>query len=563
MDIQKRTLIQSFKDCWNLAKPYWASNEKWRAIALVSVVIILNLLTVYMSVLLNKWNNSFYDSIQQYDKERFFSLLLTFTYYAFTSMFFQVCSYLCQKVLYIRWRKWLNTYYLDKWFYKEAYYKSRFIGNIDNPDQRISQDIGGFINTVLSLTLGFISNVVTLFSFVFILYNLSGALSFTLFNHHIVIDGYMVWVAIIYAFVGTYITFKIGRPIIRLNFIQEAVEATFRFGLMRVREYSENIAFYHGEKQEKQNLQNKFGNVIENFMAIMYRQIKLDIFSSVYGQIAIIFPILVASPRYFAKIIKLGDLMQISSAFGRVQGALSFFMDAYGSLAGLRATMDRLQGFTSITEKAAELPQLEKQEIKQNYLSVENLSIHLPNNGRQLINNLSFAANSGDRLFIKGRSGSGKTTIFRALSGLWPYSTGQIYKASDKTELFVGQQTYIPNVTLREAISYPLTVIPDDVTINNIMEKCSISHLQEYLDQELEWHKILSLGEQQRVSFARVLLNKPDIIYLDEATSAMDEEMEEQLYSLLVEELPNSAILSIGHRSTLAKFHTQEINLNY
>lgn len=563
MDIQKRSFTQSFKDCWSLAKPYWASDEKWRAIGLVSVVIILNLLTVYMSVLLNKWNNSFYDSIQQYDKEKFFSLLITFTYYAFTSMFFQICSYLCQKSLEIRWRRWLNTFYIDKWFNKQAYYKSRFIdNNVDNPDQRISQDIANFIGTVLSLTLGFISNLVTLFSFVFILYNLSGALSFTVANHHFVIDGYMVWVALIYAIFGTYITFKIGRPIVKLNFIQEAVEATFRFGLMRVREYSENIAFYHGEKQEKINLYNKFNNVIHNFMAVVYRQIKIDIFGSIYGQVAIIFPILVAAPRYFAKIIKLGDLMQIASAFGRVQNALSFFMNAYDSLASLRATMNRLQGFQSTIEKAATLPTLTKQESQENYLTVENLSISLPDNSRQLIDNLSFTINSGERILIRGKSGSGKTTIFRTLNGLWSYATGNIYIAPEKRELFIGQQTYIPNVTLREAICYPLEILADDNILITILDKCNLSHLTQSLDSEQEWNKVLSLGEQQRISFARVLINKPDIVYLDEATSALDEEMEDHLYTLLLTELPNSAVISIGHRSTLAKFHNKEINLN-
>lgn len=560
----KSSPIKSLKDCWQLAKPYWSSEEKWRAIGLILVVIAFNLLVVYMSVLFNKWNNAFYDSIQHYDKKAFFKLLITFSYYAFFYILFQILSYLVRKILEIRWRKWLTGYYIDNWLHNHSYYKTRFIKDyVDNPDQRISQDINGFIGTILDLTLGIISNIVSLASFVFILYSISGPLAFTVSGHHIVINGYMVWAALLYAIVGTYITFKIGRPLIKLNFRQETVEADFRFGLMRVREYAENIAFYHGEKQEKHGLNTKFTNVIDNFMAIVYRQMKLDIFNVAYGQIANIFPLLVAAPRYFAKQIQLGDLMQIASAFGRVQGSLSFFIDSYGSLASLRAIMDRMNGFQSAISKSQELPINQKQSSKANYLEVRNFGLSLPDNQRQLVSNLNFALNSGERILIKGDSGSGKTTFLRALAGLWPYTSGELHQDTTKTELFVAQRPYLPYTSLREAICYPMEQnLPADSILQKLLQDCGLVYLTNDLDNVADWGKILSLGEQQRIAFVRILVNSPDIIYLDEATSALDEAMERHLYHTIISQLPQSVIVSVGHRSTLDQLHTQELNFN-
>lgn len=558
-----RKPIQWLKDSWHLARPYWTSEEKWRAIALVSIVIVFNLLTVYMSVLFNKWNNSMYDSLQSFEAHKFYQLMIKFGFLAFFYILFQIVSYYFRKVLEIRWRRWMTNSYLSNWLSHKAYYKTRFIADyVDNPDQRISEDINSFIGTSLGLTLGFISNIVSLFSFVFILWGLSGALSFTVFAHKISIPGYMVWVALLYAIVGTYITFKIGKPLIKLNFRQETLEANFRFGLMRVREYGENIAFYQGEKEEKQSLTTKFSDLVSNFFSIVYRQMKIDIFNIGYSQIANIFPILVAAPRYFAKAIKLGDLMQISGAFGQVQGALSYFIDAYGSLASWRAIMDRLHGFESAISHASSLPVLARDDKPTSYLSVNNLNLNLPNQ-ESLLKNINFELNAGDRLLIKGASGSGKTTLLRALAGLWPFASGDISQNQAKTEMFIAQRPYMPQVSLRQAICYPLTTnLPDDADLLVIMRECGLAYLQSRLDEEVDWGKVLSLGEQQRVAFARVLVNHPDIIYLDEASSALDEAMEAHLYHVLSERLPQSAIISVGHRSTLDVWHNQQITIN-
>lgn len=554
---QKRSFIQSIKDCWYLAKPYWASEDKYKAIGLVSVVITLNLLSVYVSVLFNKWNNKFYDAIQKFDKESFYHLLVQFTYYAFTAIALAVFAYWVRKMLEIRWRKWITQYYIANWLDEYAYYKTRFITDYaDNPDQRISQDLSAFIVTVLDLTLGFISNLVSLFSFVFILYSLSGPLVFSLFGEKFSLSGYMVWVALAYAAIGTLITFILGRPLIKLNYQQENVEADFRFGLMRVREYSESIAFYNGEKQEKISLNNKFNSVIANFLAIVYRQMKLDVFNVGYSQLAIIFPILVAAPRYFAKQIQLGDLMQIASAFGRVQDALSFFINSYGSLASLRAIMDRMYGFQVSIDSAKELPVIKVSPLSNLHsIKVDNLTLFLPDHSI-LHENIAFTLNSGNRILIKGNSGSGKTTLLRTIAGLWPYASGALAKNLTSQEMFIGQRAYVPDTTLEEALFYPKPIDTGKLAeLHEILNQVGLARLLESLMIKNDWSKILSLGEQQRLAFARILINKPEIIYLDEATSAVDEAMEEVLYGLLLTQLPQSIIISVGHRSTLAKWH--------
>ena len=561
--VYNRKPLQWLHDAWHLARPYWQSEDKWRAIALVSIVIVFNLLTVYMAVLFNKWNNGFYDALQHLDKVQFFKLLIKFSYMAFFYIIFQIVAYYFHKILEIRWRRWLTKYYLNKWLAHHAYYKTRFLANfVDNPDQRISQDIASFISVSLSLSLGFISNVVSLCSFVVVLWGLSGSFAVVIGGHHFLIAGYMVWAALIYAIVGTYITFKIGKPLIKLNFQQETVEANFRFGLMRVREYGENIAFYHGEAQEQQSLVTKFTAVVDNFVGIIFRQLKINIFNIAYSQIANIFPIVVASPRYFAKIIQLGDLMQIASAFGEVQGALSYFIDAYGSLAGWRAVMDRLYGFTAAVALASELDPVVKHENTHSYLTVKNLDLMLPDKTTYLARRINFNLAAGERLWIRGASGCGKTTLLRTLAGLWPFSQGEILQNATKRELFIGQRPYMPSVSLRAAIAYPLTTLPSTDELLQVLRACGIAYLAPRLDEDADWGKILSLGEQQRVAFARILINQPDIIYLDEATSAVDAAMEQHLYQILIEYLPNSVIISVGHSSGLAPWHNQELNFN-
>ena len=550
------------KDAWFLARPYWTSDQKYKSLGLIILVIIFNMLTVYMSVLFNKWNNVFYDAIQNYDKKVFIAAIYKFGILAFFYIFFQVMSYYFRKFLEIGWRRWLTKYYLDTWFSKKSFYKTRFLSSLsDNPDQRISEDINSFISLSLDLTLGLLNSVVTLVSFIVILWNISGSLKFAVGSHHFSIDGYMVYAAFIYAVAGTYLTFKIGKPLIKLNFQQQAYEADFRYGLMRVREYSENIAFYNGEKQEKLGLVNRFTNVVDNFVSIIYRQMKIDILGVGYAQLAVIFPIVVAAPRYFAKLIKLGDLMQILSAFGRVQSSMSYFIDAYGSLSGWRAVMDRLYGFQTTVAEAGNLQGVTIQPGK-SYLELINLNVSLPDK-QPLLKDININLQSGDRLLVRGRSGSGKTTFLRSIAGLWPFTSGEIKQIPELTSLFIAQRPYLPYGSLRNAICYPKTnELPESKIIIDLLKQFSMPALTDQLDEIADWGNKLSLGEQQRVAFCRILINKPDIIYLDEATSALDEETEEQMYRTLTEALPKSAIISVAHRSTIKQWHNKHLNFN-
>lgn len=557
-----RKAIDWVKDAWHLAKPYWSSNRKYKALALISTVIMLNLAYVYITVVANSWYNDFYDALQRYDKDHFAPLVIKFCWIAFFNVLFQLLSFYIRKYLEIDWRRWMTDLYLTKWLTNQAYYKTRFTEKIDNPDQRVSEDIGGFIGTTLDLSLGLLTSIVSLCSFVTILWHLSGSFNFTMAGHKFYLPGYMVWLAVAYATIGTYITFKIGKPLVKLNFKQQAYEADFRFGLLRVREYSEDIAFYNGETQERLGLTTKFHNVVDNFMQVVKRTLKINGFNFAYGQTSVLFPLLINVPRYLAKSITLGQLMQINSAFGRVQDALSYFLDAYTSLAGWRAVMDRLYGFEESVSSAASLEGLIKALGGNSLLKVKDLSLKLPDS-RLLVSKINFDLNAGDRLLIRGRSGSGKTTLLRALAGLWPYVSGEINQALGKNELFVGQRPYVPGIKLRDVITYPQ--INADLTVDDIaaiMKECDLPHLLSRLDEFADWGKILSLGEQQRLAFVRILVNKPDIIYLDEATSALDEEMEQHLYQLLIDRLSASVIISVGHRSTLKQWHNQELNFN-
>ncbi len=561
--VSNRKTIQWLKDAWHLAKPYWTSEEKWYGLGLITIVVFFNLLFVYMTVVSNNWYNGFYDAIQRYDLKAFNQFIIKFLYIAFFYIGFQILASYFRKFLEIRWRKWMTNYYMENWLNKQAYYKTRFLPTYsDNPDQRISEDINSFIVLFLDLTLGLLTSVVSLASFVVILWHIGGVFAFKLSGHEIIIKGYMVWAALVYAAVGTWITFKIGKPLIKLDFQQQTVEADFRFSLMRIREYGENIAFYHGENQEKHNLLQRFNAVVNNFVAIIYRNMKIGIFNIGYNQLAVIFPLVVTAPRYFAKLIKLGDVMQISSAFARVQDAFSYFLNSYTSLASWRAVMDRLYGFQDVISQAVELEGIQKGDCKEANIAVTNLNLSLPD-GKPLVKEINFNLSSGDRILIKGRSGCGKTTLLRCLAGLWPYAEGKIALHSGKKELFIAQRPYIPYGSLRQAICYPLTEnLPNDDKLMEVLQQCGIGYLANSLDELADWGKILSLGEQQRVAFGRILTNKPDIVYLDEATSALDEEMEQHLYQLLVNQLPNSSIISVGHRSTLQQWHTQEINFN-
>ncbi|HEY1096476.1 MAG TPA: ABC transporter ATP-binding protein/permease [Alphaproteobacteria bacterium] len=556
------------KNLWSLIVPYWRSNEKRVGFLLLALIIGLNLGDVYISVLLNKWNNDFYNALQAVDKKAFLAALGKFTYLAFSSILVGVYKLYFNQMLQIRWRRWMTGDFLERWLRRQNHYRIRLTGQAsDNPDQRISEDVDQFISLTLGLSLGLLSAVVTLFSFLFILWSLSGTLKFALGSLGIVhIPGYMVWAALLYAIVGTWITVKLGKPLIDLNFQQQRYEADFRYALVRFRENSEPIAFYKGEAQEQLIFGTRFGQVVDNYWQIMKRQKLLNWVTSGYFQIAIIFPILVAAPRFFAKKIQLGGLMQTASAFRQVQESFSFIISAYTSIATWRAVIQRLSGFEANITKAEEVAEHQKiaqqqQESHGESLVAYHLSVYLPD-GKLLLNDINLTLNKGDSLMITGPSGRGKSTLMRALAGLWPFTKGMLQLPSNSHMLFLPQKPYLPLGTLRQVLSYPLAPLYSDDILAEMLTLCQLGHLVSQLDEASDWSHMLSPGEQQRIAFARALLSKPDFIFLDEATSALDEQSEAYFYNLLKTHLPQPGLISVSHRTNLQNWHQQLLDLS-
>lgn len=556
------------KDLWRLTKPYWFSEERWVARGLLALIIALNLGLVYLEVLFNQWNNAFYNSLQDKDMAAFYALLWRFGGLAAMFIVASVYQLYFNQMLQIRWRRWLTDVYLKDWIADRTYYRMQLTGgDTDNPDQRIADDLAQFVDRTLNLTLGFMSAVVTLFSFLAILWGLSGAVSFTLGGRDFTIEGYMVWVALIYAVVGTWLMHRIGKPLVPLNFKQQKVEADFRFSLVRIRENAEGIALHHGEPGEIRTLRERFAEVAQNWWAIMQRRKKMSWFSSGYGQIAIIFPFLVAAPRYFAGQIKLGDLMQTASAFDKVQGALSWFINAYAQLADWKATVDRLTSFqaamASMQTANRDEPGIRGDTAAGSDVTAENVELRLPN-GAPLVAPFSLTLQAGRSVLITGPSGSGKSTLFRALARLWPFGQGVVRLPQGKRVLFLPQKPYLIIGSLRAQLSYPdAPHTYSDALLKQALIDCDLPQLIERLDEEQHWAQQLSGGEQQRIAFARALLQKPDWLFMDEATASMDEAAEARLYGLLRTRLPHTTVISIGHRATLAQFHHQRLTIQH
>ncbi len=549
-----------FRGFWALFKGYWSSEEKWKARGLLAVVIAMNFAMVYLLVQLNEWYQIFWDALQNYEEERFFPLLGRFSAIAFIYIMIAVYAVYLRQMLQIKWRTWMTENYLRSWMGGQIYY--RLQDATDNPDQRISEDIGQFVNLSLALLIDFLKQMTTLAAFGVVLWNLSGSFTFNLGGTEIVIAGYMFWFSLIYSGVGTFFAHKVGRKLIGLNFDQQKYEADFRFSMMRVRENSESIAFYRGEPNELEGFNLKFSNVIKNYWQLMKKTKHLNFYSNGYAQLAVIVPLLMAAPRYFSKEIQLGGLMQISSAFGRVQDALSFFVNAYDTLATLAAVINRLAGFTEHMDDAKKIRSSVTTATAPE-LKISALNVSLPT-GRELLKKLSLQLENSKSLLVTGASGCGKSTLLRTLAGIWAHASGEISLPENSRVMFLPQKPYLPLGTLRRALIYPSAEknSPPDDALKKILRLVDLPALIDKLDAAEDWSRILSLGEQQRLAFARVILSKPDYIFLDEATSALDEPREIEMYELLREELPKVTIVSVGHRSTLFKLHDTELNLD-
>lgn len=559
-----RETKEFIKDVWFLTKSYWQSEERNKAFLLLFAIIALTLGIVYMLVLLNQWNNAFYSALQNYETDKLFDELIHFSWLAAIYIILSVYSYVLQQTLILNWRRWMTNRFIDIWLKNRTYYHLQMFGkDTDNPDQRISEDVRLFVEMTLSFAIGVLKAFCTFASFAFVLYKLSGSLEFTFMGKEWSIDGYMFWAALIYSVIGTWVTHLVGKKLVQLNFVQQRYEADFRFSMIRLRENAENVAFYRGEQQESGVFKERFTLLLENFWRLVTKQKQLIWLNSGYSQIAIIFPFVVAMNRYLSKEITLGGLMQVANAFGSVQTSLSYFIDVYAGLAQWKAVVLRLTYFGKHMHEVSD--EAEKFHVDRfvaaQVVSAENLQVDLPD-GAALLENISFSLEPGKNVLIRGVSGSGKSTLLRAISGIWPFVKGRISLPDTKNLMFIPQRPYLPLGTLRDALLYPGNKELADEVLLHLMEQCEIGYLRDKLDVIADWSHVLSIGEQQRLAFVRAHIQQPLWLFLDEATSALDEATEAKMYSLLGKDLPHTTVVSIGHRSTLNKYHQTALNIN-
>ena len=546
-----------------MIRPYWSSEDRWAARGLLLGVVLLTLAMVYLTVLLNQWNNAFYSALQDKNMAAFRGQLFRVTWLITIFIFLAVYQVYLNQMLEIRWRRWLTDRYLRAWLTDGAYYRMQLQETeTDNPDQRIAEDVQLLAAHTLGLFTGGLRAIVTLVTFVAILWGLSGSLHVTVGEYAIRLPGYMVWVAVLYAILGTWVTDLLGRPLVRLNVDRQRYEADFRFSLVRFRENTEGVALYKGEADEMRSFRERFGSVVRNWWDIMRQQKRLTWFTSGYGQAAIIFPILVAAPRYFRGEVPLGALMQTSQAFGQVQDSLSFIITSYTDIAEWRAVVLRLLGFERALARVraeASVEGVRHRRGAADGLTLDQVGLTLPG-GRSLMENVSLEIHPGETTLITGPSGAGKSTLFRAIAGIWPFGRGEVRLPREGRVLFLPQKPYLPIGTLREVVSYPTPAAGfSDAELERALTLVDLPELAPRLGESAHWAQALSPGEQQRIAFARALLQKPDWFFLDEATSAVDEEIEAHLYGLLRDHLPGTAVVSVGHRSSLRAYHARRL----
>lgn len=564
------SLLSTLRRIGALAAPYFRSEEKWKARGLLAAIVALNLGTVYMLVLNNQWFGRFYDALQNKDQAVFWREIVFFCWIAAGYIAIAILKFYLTQLLQLRWRAWMTHSYLARWMADRTFYRLELARygqqdgqTPDNPDQRIQEDMQLFTDYTMTLSMGLLNAVVTLVSFIGILWTLSGVVSVPFLGSSYTVPGSMVWIALAYCAAGTVITHFIGRPLIGLNFQQQRYEADFRHHLMRVREYSEAIALDRGEQVEHGQLQLRFGSVLRNYLKLIGKQKNLVAFTASFGQASVIFAFIVQAPRFFSGAIQLGQLMQVNSAFGRVQDSLSWFVDNYDRVAVWRATADRLTSFeAAMRAHAGAASAVERAHSGGGEgLRADDLTVALPG-GASLIQNAALMVKPGDSVLLQGPSGSGKSTLFRAFAGIWPFARGRV--SMPENAMFIPQRPYVPDGRLRDALAYPQPASEySDAQLKQALEDALLPDLAARLDDSDAWTQKLSGGEQQRLAIARVLLKKPAWLFADEATSALDAQAEETLYKRLAEGVraAGGAMVSIAHRASAAAFHDKRWTL--
>jgi putative ATP-binding cassette transporter len=564
---KSRNLQSRMYTPWQLIRAYWESDQRVVAYIFLISVIILSVALVGMDVVFNYWYNYFYDSLQDYDKHGAIDLIAIFTFLAAVYIIIAVYRYYLQNYLALRWRRWLTDQFLARWLAKKSYYYlENFDEKTDNPDQRIQEDIGSLVITSLDLAIGLIASVTTFFAFIYILWTLSGRFTFHIGGLLIVVPGYLVWVSIIYAIVGTALAFRIGYPLVSLNFEQQRREANFRFAAVDLRTHAEHVALYRGEAHQKSILGTLFSSVLNNWYAIILRQKLLMWFTAGYNQVSVLVPLVVTLPNYFNKVFKLGGFMQALRAFQQIQDALSFLVNSYSTIANWRAVVQRLVTFLNhiyeVEHHAAGQNKFIYKTSSKNVIATRHLNIYTPND-KKMLEDINIEFEHGKSYIIKGASGIGKSTLIRAISGIWPYGEGEIDLPADKNIMYIPQKPYMPIGSLKEALLFPEKVsdVKDDVLIQ-VLKDCDLPELTKRLHDVSMWSEQLSPGELQRVAFARILLHKPDWVFLDESTSALDLPHEEALYKLIKSKLPHCSIVSVGHQPSVEVFHEIQVDLS-
>lgn len=541
---------------WSIAKGYVSPKRSVRPLLLFTLIVSLALADVRLTLVYSSWYNEMYSALQAFDEKTFWIQIVIFCVIASSAVIIALVSYYIEQCFSINWIEWLNKEMLEKWSANQAYYKMQLMDAcLDNPDQRIQQDVQAYVNTSLSLSTGVISAVTSIVSFTIVLWGLSGPMQIMSYE----IPRAMVFLVFIYALLSTLVAFWLGRPLIRLNFLNERFNANYRYSLIRMKEYAESIAFYAGEKVEKNILYQRFKQVIDNLWAIVFRTLKFSGFNVVVSQVSHVFPLLIQVGRYFQKEIKLGDLMQTIQAFGRLHSDLSYFRNVYDTFAQYQATLDRLTGFSEAIDLSNEMTGMTTRR-DQSAVIFDRFSVKKPN-GEVLICDLNAVFPQGSTVLIKGKSGVGKTSLLRAIAGLWPYAEGVVSRP--ESALFLSQKPYIPQGRLIDGLYYP-EIAPSELNTESavaILQQVQLGHLSDKLMQENDWARVLSLGELQRLAFARLILQQPRVAFLDEATASMDEGLEDAMYRLLREKLPDTTLISVGHRSTLQAYHQQVLQL--